>query len=394
MKQLQDIVVKARKTVIGLMSGTSADGIDAALVRVEGYALDTRVETLGFVTLPFAPEVRQRILALAGGETGGSRELCLMSFLLGQLSAEACHAVCAQARFPETEIDLIGSHGQTLWHIPCAETYLGHSLTATCQIGEASILNEAFDCPVVSDFRVRDMAAGGQGAPLVPYTEYLLYRSETETVALQNIGGIGNITLLPQKGTLSDTYAFDTGPGNMVMDALVTRMTGGKQTYDDGGRIAASGRLHTGLLQWMLKDDYLSMQPPKTTGRERYGAAYVERLAREAERLNVPEADQVATATRFTAESIAEGIRRFAKPKPDRLIVGGGGSCNDTLMRFLAQALPGIWVMTNEALGYNSDAKEAVAFAILANECVHGVCNNAPKATGARHPAVLGKISL
>jgi len=394
MKQLSDITGKTQKLVIGLMSGTSADGIDAALVRISGYALQTRVEQLGFVTLPFAPGVRERILTLAGGETGGSREMCLMSFLLGQLSAEACLAVCERAGIAKDQIDLIGSHGQTLWHIPRAEEYLGHMLSATCQVGEASVLNEAFDCPVVSDFRVRDMAAGGQGAPLVPYTEYLLYRSETETIALQNIGGIGNVTILPRKGTLSDTYAFDTGPGNMVMDALVGRMTGGKQTFDDGGRFAASGNVNIELLRWMLNDDYLTQQPPKTTGRERYGALYVDRLCNEAERLHLSGADQVATATRFTAECIAKGIHLFGKPKPDKLIVGGGGSRNATLLRFIADALPDMAVMTNEALGFDSDSKEAVAFAILANECVHGVCNNAPKATGARHPAVLGKISL
>lgn len=394
MKQLHEVTAKQTKLVIGLMSGTSADGVDAALVKIDGYALDTKVSQLGFMTLPFEPVVRERILALASGETGGSHELCLMSFLLGQLSVEACKAVCKQADVRKEEIDLIGSHGQTLWHIPRAEAYLGHSLTATYQIGEASVLNEAFDCPVVSDFRVRDIAAGGQGAPLVPYTEYLLYRSEAETIALQNIGGIGNITILPKGGALTDTFAFDTGPGNMVMDALVTRITDGVNTFDDGGNMAAQGAVNNALLHWMLNDDYLAMLPPKTTGRERYGAEYVTRLWVEAERLNVPMLDRIATATRFTAECIAEGVRRFGKPKPDTLVVGGGGSRNVTLLRFLADTLPETQVITNEALGYDSDAKEAVAFAILANECVHGVCSNTPKATGASHPAVLGKISL
>ena len=394
MKQLSDVVAKNPKLVIGLMSGTSADGIDAALVEIHGYALDTQVRQLGFVTVPFSAPVRERILALAGGEVGGSHELCLMSFLLGKLSVEACRAVLAQAGVDEQQVDVIGSHGQTLWHIPRTEMYVGHELTATCQIGEASVLNEAFDCPVVSDFRVRDMTAGGQGAPLVPYTEFLLYRSENQTIAMQNIGGIGNVTILPKHGTLADTYAFDTGPGNMVMDAIVAHITAGEQTYDDGGNMAAMGNVHTGLLAWMLDDDYLTMAPPKTTGRERYGAVYVQQLLAKADQLNVSPMDCLTTATRFTAECIAQGIRLFAKPTPDRLVVGGGGSRNATLLRFIADALPGVEILTNEDLGYDSDAKEAVAFAILANECIHGVANNAPKATGARHPAILGKISL
>lgn len=394
MKQLAEISGKEEKLVIGLMSGTSADGMDAALVSIHGHALGTRVKQLGFVSVPYRPEVRSRLLALAGGDAGGSRELCLMSFLLGRLSVDACHAVCAQAGVQPEAIDLIGSHGHTLWHIPRPEIYLGCSLTATFQTGEASVLNEAFGCPVVSDFRVRDVAAGGQGAPLVPYTEYLLYRSDQHTIALQNIGGIGNITVLPKGGSMADTFAFDTGPGNMVMDAIITRLTNGAQTYDAGGALAETGHAHEGLLSWMLSDDYLALEPPKTTGRERYGTAYVDRFWAEADRLGVSAVDRLTTATRFTAECIAQGVRCFCRPRPEWLIVGGGGSRNLSLLRFLRAALPETRVMTNEDLGYDSDAKEAVAFAILANECVHGVCNNAPRATGAAHPAVLGKVSL
>ena len=394
MKQISGLTQKPSRMVIGLMSGTSADGIDAALVTIAGSGMSTQVKQLGFVSIPFAKEVQSRILALAGGEAGGSHELSLLSFLLGKLYAEACTAVCRAAQVDPRAVDLIGSHGQTLWHIPRPEAYLGYQLTATYQIGEASVLNEVFGCPVVSDFRVRDIAAGGQGAPLVPYTEYLLYRSETETVALQNIGGIGNITVLPRGGALEHTYAFDTGPGNMVMDAIVVRLTDGAMTYDDGGRLAAKGQVHEGLLKWMMDDEYLRLKPPKTTGRERYGAAYVQALWEEADRLNVSAADRLTTATRFTAQCIAAGIERFCSPKPDKLIVGGGGCRNPTLLAALQSVLPQLRVMTNEDLGLDSDAKEAVAFAILANECVHGICSNAPGATGANHPVVLGKISL
>ena len=394
LKQIYEVAAKSEKLVIGLMSGTSADGIDAALLRIKGHALQTSVTLLGFTMLPFAPDIRERILALCSGEIGGSRELCLMSFLLGQLSVEACIAVCKEANVLPQDIDLIGSHGQTLWHIPRPEAYLGHSLTATCQIGEASVLNEAFHCPVVSDFRVRDIAAHGQGAPLVPYTEYLLYRSKTQTVALQNIGGIGNITVLPKNCTAEQVFAFDTGPGNMIIDALVARITQGAQTYDDGGKLAATGTVHAGLLAHMVDDPYLRLPPPKTTGREYYGAAYTAKLWETASEMGVGEIDLLATATCFTAESIALGIERFCPIKPDCLIVGGGGSRNATMLQYLQDRLVGIQVLTNEHVGHNSDAKEAVAFAVLANECLHGICNNMPSATGAEHPVVLGKISL
>ncbi|MEG0493286.1 MAG: anhydro-N-acetylmuramic acid kinase [Clostridia bacterium] len=393
MKQWMECIQKDEKLAIGLMSGTSADGIDAALVSIRGAGLTTAVKQLAFCTLPFSEEARARILCLAGGEAGGSHELSLFSFWLGQCSADACLKVCEQAGVEPSAVDFVGSHGQTLYHIPEAESYLGMQLRATLQLGEPSLISEALGCPVVSDFRVRDMAAGGLGAPLVPYTEYLLYRSERETVALQNIGGIGNLTVLPKGGALSDTFAFDTGPGNMVMDALAEQITQGKQHYDAEGRLAQSGQISPALLDFLLDDPYLAQKPPKTTGRERYGKAYVERLLAQATKLQLAPEDALATATRFTAESIRLGVER-AGMRPKRLIVGGGGSQNPVLMRHIADCLPDVRVMTNEAMGLDSNAKEAVAFAILANECLHGLCNNAPTATGARHAAVLGKISF
>ncbi len=394
MKQLRDILEKPSRLVIGLMSGTSADGVDAALVEIKGCGVSTEVQLREFVTVPFETEVRDRILALARGSVGGSHELCLMSFLLGKLYVSACEMVCIAAGIDKPDIDLIGSHGQTLWHIPRSESYLGAELTGTLQIGEASLLNEAFGCPVASDFRVRDIAAGGQGAPLVPYTEYLLFRSDSETVALQNIGGIGNITLLPKGCSLDEVTAFDTGPGNMIIDALVSRFTDGKLSYDEDGRLAAQGTVCHELLARMLDDDYLYAEPPKTTGRERYGDAYVNLLAARAAELKLSLYDSIATATRFTAECVRLGMERFCRLRPQKLIVGGGGSRNPVLMDFLRCSLPDVRVLTNEDIGLNGDAKEAVAFAVLANECAHGLCSNAPAATGASHPVVLGKLSL
>lgn len=380
---------KPSRLVVGLMSGTSADGIDAVLTQITGYGLQTQVQQLGFFFLPFDSAIRQRILDVASGSFGGSRELCLLSTHLGKLYAQAVRCLLAQTG--TRHIDLIGCHGQTVWHIPEDTPYLGQTHRGTLQIGDPSFLAEEFCCPVVSDFRIRDMAAGGLGAPLVPYTEFLLYRSHTEDVALQNIGGIGNITLLPAGCDLSQVTAFDTGPGNMVMDALVTRLTGGKQSYDDGGRLAASGRVIPALLEWMLSDPYLAKQPPKTTGREYYGEAYVEKLLSFG---NYPLVDVLTTATAFTARSIALSLERFAPRMPDRLVVGGGGSRNPTLLAFLHQALPQCRVQVQEDLGLDSDAKEAVAFAILANEALFASPNNAPAATGASHPVVMGRINF
>lgn len=382
------------RLAIGLMSGTSADGIDAVLVEITGCGAATKVAQRAFLTLPFSDETRRRILRVAAGDFGGSEEICRMNFYLGELHADACEALCRQAGVAPGDIAFVGSHGQTVYHAPDARDYLGRPVRGTLQITEGSVIAERLGCPVVSDFRVRDMAAGGLGAPLVPYTEYLLYRDAARTVGLQNIGGIGNITILPKGCALGDVFAFDTGPGNMVMDALAARLTDGKARYDDGGRLAAGGAVHAGLLAWMLRDPYLQTPPPKTTGREVYGAAYVDALCAEASALGCTLTDALATATRFTAECIRVGVERFCPQRPDRLIVGGGGSMNPTLMAHIADCLPGCEVLTNEQLGLDSAAKEAVAFAVLANETLYGRANNAPGATGAAHPVVMGKISL
>ena len=380
---------KPSRLVVGLMSGTSADGIDAVLTRIMGFGNHTTVEQLGFYFQPFDNETRRAILDICGGESGGTREICLLSTHLGRLYAEAVRHLLNQTG-TET-VDLIGCHGQTVYHIPAETPYLNTTLRGTLQIGDPSYLAEEFRCPVVSDFRIRDMAAGGLGAPLVPYTEYLLYRSETEDVALQNIGGIGNITLLPAGCTLDQVTAFDTGPGNMIMDALAAKITDGAMGYDEGGRLAASGKVIPELLKWMMDDPYLAMKPPKTTGREYYGAEYVRRLL---SRGDYPLVDVLATATAFTAETIAHSLRAFAPRMPKRLVVAGGGSHNPTLLAFLQQALPEVTVQTQEDLGLDSDAKEALAFAVLANETLFGSCNNAPSATGAKRAVVMGRINL
>ena len=385
---------KPERLVIGFMSGTSADGVDAALVRISGYGVETRLTQLAFCFTPFDEATRAEVLRLAGGGSAAAADFCRINFHLGQLYCEAGDALCRQAGIERAQVDLIGCHGQTLWHIPQEEIYLGRSQHSTFQLGESAMLAEYFGCPTVGDFRVRDVAAGGLGAPLVPYTEFLLYRSREECVALQNIGGIGNVTVLPRDCRLEDVFAFDTGPGNMLMDALVERLTNGRQHYDAGGKMAAQGRVDAGLLAFLMQDPYLQRKPPKTTGREAYGAPYLAALLDYAAAHGVSLLDTLATVTRFTAECIAYGLQRFSPCRPGRMIVGGGGCYNLTLMAHLRALLPDCRVMTNEDLGLDGNAKEAVTFALLADETIFASCNNAPGATGARHPVVMGKISL
>ena len=406
MHPIEKLWKKEKRLVIGLMSGTSADGIDAALCEISGSGEETVLKELEFITMPFEPQVREHILAMAEGKPVNAAEVCKLKTLLGIVYGEACLELCRKAGLKPGQIDLVGCHGQTVWHIPYAEDYLGCCFPSTLQIGEEAEIAQLLGCPVVGDFRVRDVAAGGQGAPLVPYTEYLLYRSDDECVALQNVGGIGNVTIMPSHCMLSELTAFDTGPGNMVIDALVARYTGEGCSlngepwtgvpleYDDGGRIAASGKVSDDLLAYLMNDPYLTRKPPKTTGREVYGKDYVNALLAKAESLGISMVDVIATATRFTAETIALGIREYADEMPARLVVNGGGSHNVTLMNHLKELLPDTLVVSGEEMGHNPDAKEAVAFALLANEFVFGQPSNAPAATGAAKPVVLGKLTL
>ena len=394
MEKLLQIYQKPERLVIGLMSGTSTDGIDAVLVKIRGCGIKTHLETLGFITLPFAPDISAHLLRTAKGDFGGTADLCLLNFRMGELLADACLELCRVCGISPQEVDLVGSHGHTVFHSPSPQQYLGASVSGTLQIGEASVICERVGCVTVSDFRVRDVAAGGFGAPLVPYTEYILYSDPQRDVALQNIGGIGNITFLPKGCTLEQVCAFDTGPGNMVIDAVCRIVTGGRQEYDKGGALAAQGVVSLPLLAFLEDDEYLRLPPPKTTGREIYGQAYVERLMKQAAKLQLSHNDILATVTMFTARCIQLGIERFGSCSPQRLIVGGGGAFNNTLLQMLSHCLPHCQVITNEHLGLDSAAKEAVAFALLANETICGQCNNASSATGAGHGVVMGKISL
>lgn len=374
--------------VAGIMSGTSLDGIDVALVAFKGK----RIEIIAAHSVAYPADVRAALLAVSNRDTH-TREIARLHFLLPELYAAAFQACCKSAKTDPKSVGLIGCHGQTIFHEGARTSVLGHQIASTLQIGDGNILAARTGCPVISDFRPADLAAGGKGAPLVPYVDYLLFHHKEGSRVALNIGGIANITWMPAGAPPEKTVAFDTGPGNMVIDQLVAHYSGGARTFDRGGEMAAEGLVHPDPVAAILRDPYYSEKPPKTAGREQYGAAFIARLLA----LGLSPADTVATATYLTAASIADGVTRFAggeEHPPDEIVVSGGGVHNKTLMRFLRAELPETEVVRSEIHGIDPDAKEAVAFAILAHESWHKRPSNLPSATGARRPAVLGKLSL
>ena len=393
MKSLHQLLQKPRKKVIGLMSGTSADGVDAALVEIQGHGLETKIELLTFHSHPLEAAVRDRIFDLFQPETSRVDELCQMNFLIGDVFADAVLAVIHDAGLEAKEIDLIGSHGQTVYHLPPQAG--AEYVPSTLQIGEPAVIAHRTGIPTIANFRVADLAAGGQGAPLVPYVDFLLFRGADRTVALQNIGGISNVTLIPAGAAASDVLASDTGPGNMIIDSVMEILTEGREKYDNAGQFAAQGSVCELLLSEWLGHPFIRAHPPKTTGREAFGRQFADQAIQQAQDRNVVPADLVATLTAFTAETIFEYYRRFLFPhySVDKIYISGGGSHNLTLMEHLEILFQPIPLLPIDSIGFSSDAKEAIAFAVLANEAVHGNPTNLPQVTGASQPMVLGTFS-
>lgn len=372
---------------IGMISGTSLDGVDVAICHIEGHAQQAKIELLGFDTVPYPDHIRTELLNLYDDATNAIARICSMNVVIGRHFAAAAQQVLEANGFSADDVVLVGSHGQTVWHQPLQESDL--LVPSTLQIGEGSDIAAALNCPVVSDFRVADMAVGGQGAPLAPYMDWAVFSDTTLNRAVQNIGGIGNVTWAPANGSVQDVIAFDTGPGNMIIDALVTRLTHGEQTYDRDGAIGRNGKVDYTFLHSLLQDPYLDIAPPKTTGREYYGTEFVERILAE----HPLDANLIATVTAFTAHSIADAYRRWLPELPDEIYVNGGGARNPLLMEMIATALDGIPVRTTDDLGVNADAKEAILFALMAHDSVAGYPTNVPGATGAERGVSLGHIT-
>jgi anhydro-N-acetylmuramic acid kinase len=399
--------------VAGVMSGTSADGINVALVRFASEPAGPRARSssrqnhratftlLAREQYPFPARVRRTILAMMNAELARVADLARLNFLLGELYAEALTKTARQHR---VKIDLIGCHGQTLYHQGSPQQFLGRKLAVTWQTGEAAVIASRLGVPVVSDFRPADMAAGGKGAPLVPFLDYLLYRNPTVSRVAQNIGGIANLTAIPAGASLDQLIAFDTGPGNMVIDAVMEELF--KKRYDRNGRIAASGRVLDHVITQLLRAPFFRHKPPRTAGREEFGREYLSRFLQLCHGAAKP--DVVATATALTARSMADALRRFVMPKfiplataargkpgGRQMIVSGGGAKNSTLMAMLQEAVAplSIGLHFSDEFGVPAEAKEAVAFALLAHETWQRRPGNVPSATGAKRPAILGKIS-
>lgn len=374
---------------VGLISGTSLDGIDVAVCQIDGHAQDARVELLAFETVAYPDGVRAELLKLYDDQDNAVARICALNVVVGQHFADACAGVLERAGIEGSQIEVIGSHGQTVWHQPEADPENPLIVPSTLQIGEAAVISAAIGAPVIADFRVADMAVGGQGAPLAPYLDWAIFSDPMLSRCVQNIGGIGNVTWLPGGGAVGDVIAFDTGPGNMLIDALVTRLTQGRQTFDVDGAIGLNGEVDGDLLTQLMRDPYLDQAPPKTTGREYYGTAMVDEILRDRELT----ADVIATATAFTAHSIADAYRRWLPELPDEIYVNGGGARNPLLMRMIGDALDGIPVRATDDLGVDADAKEAVAFALMAHDGLAGLPTNIPGATGASRAVRLGKLT-
>jgi anhydro-N-acetylmuramic acid kinase len=383
MRSITDLTQLDDKLVVGLMSGTSMDGIDAVLARIKGNGLTTSVETAGFIVREYPEAVQERLLDIP---SWGVSDVSEMNFALGELFAEAALAVIGDAGFEPRDVHLIGSHGQTVSHLPPSSGREG----STLQLGEPCVIAERTGITTVADFRPRDIAAGGEGAPLVPYVDYLLLRHDTDTRAAINIGGIANVSIITPN--LEDVSGFDLGPGNMVIDETMAAGTGGETRFDDRGRIAAQGKYRKEWLSRLLAHRYLQKPPPKSAGREDFGEDFVQLELSDYE--GIPLADRVATMTEFVARSILMGFERFVFPHHDiaEIVLSGGGVHNETLMSRLQRGFAPIPVVTIEKYGISSDAKEAIAFAILANETIAGNPASVPGVTGAKRRVVLGKI--
>jgi len=396
-ERLIDIAGKEQRVIVGLMSGTSVDAIDAVIVRIAGHAPGAEIEKIRFESFPFPDDIRRRINVLFDRNKARIDEICHLDFVLGELFAAAANRIVADAGMKAEDVDLIAASGQTIWHRPrpTAEPntarvpWIGHEIAtrSTLSIGQSAVIAERTGIITVGDLRVRDVAAGGHGAPLVSYFDWSQLRDPKKARAMQNIGGIATVTYVPPNGDIGDIVAFDTGPGNIISDSLTYIFSGQEESFDRNGERAARGQVREDVLQWCMSDPYFQLKPPKTTGRERFGRQFARRMAEKF--TEVSGDDLVATATAFTAESIAHAYREFIREPIDEVIIAGGGARNPALLGMLRERLPASDVRVYEYL----QEKEAMAMALIANDSIAGMATNAPSLTGGR-PTILGKILL
>jgi anhydro-N-acetylmuramic acid kinase len=397
LERLMHVATKYSRRIIGIMSGTSLDAIDVAMVRIQKHGLNAVVRLEHFRSFPYPPKIRAVVHELFDPKRARIDDICRYDFILGEVFAAAVLRLLEETKIKADSVDLVASAGQTIWHDPELivinpdVAWIDHPIEtrSTFAIGQSAVIAERTGIITVGDLRVRDVAAGGQGAPLVPYFDWVLLRHKQRGRCIQNIGGIGNVTYIPPKAQWDDVIAFDTGPGNMIIDELAWIATNGRQTYDADGLLAADGKVHEELLEKWMSDPYFSKSPPKTTGRELFGAQFARRIMKEAHGIDIH--DLIATATALTAESIARAYREFVHPRGPvhEVLLAGGGARNTTLVRMLKERMPKQKLLIYKA----SEAKEAMAMAMIANDSVVGLVTNVAGATGGR-PTVLGKICL
>ncbi|HEY3346168.1 MAG TPA: anhydro-N-acetylmuramic acid kinase [Nitrospirota bacterium] len=385
MSDIRDIARKKSRIVVGLMSGTSHDGVDAVVARVFGTGAKCRTEFIGRSFTGYPKQLRDRIRASFDGPTA---LVCSLDFELGEVFAKAALKAVAEAGLTPAGIDIIGSHGQTICHIPPAKGRPG----STLQIGQAAVIAKRTGVLTVSDFRTADVAAGGHGAPLVPYADWVLFRQKGKTIAIQNIGGMANVTIIGDDPAA--TTGFDTGPGGSLIDDAAQIFSGGKSRYDRDGRLGRSGKLIPEMLRELQLEPYFKKKPPRTTGRELFGREMVQRLVAKYQKAS--KEDIIRTLTELTAWSVRDAYERFVFPKHnlDRLVLAGGGARNGFLVSLITERFPEVPVLLSDELGIPAEAREALCFAVLANETVCGTPSNVPAATGAKSKAILGKISF
>lgn len=395
MERLIKLHSKRQKRVIGLISGTSLDGVDAALVQIHDHGLETKLDLLHFITFPYPVGLKDTLLRVSTPGKGSVDEICRLNVLLGEIFADAVKALLDDASVDPASIDLIGSHGQTVQHLPKPRSDYDYLTRSTLQLGEPSVIAKRTGMVTVADFRPADMALGGQGAPLVPYFDFVIFRSEEKTRGMLNLGGIANLTVLHPNCPIDEVLAFDTGPANLLVDGLMQRLYG--KPFDEDGQTAQSGRICEELLDQHLRHKYFSKKPPKSTGREEFGEAFSEKFLGDARACNLRPEDIIASAAELTARSVWNNYRDFVaanKTEFDELIVSGGGVKNRFIMDSLRQKFASTAVKPTDEYGIPADAKEAICFAVLANETIAGNPNNVPAASGAQQPTIMGKICL
>jgi len=380
------------KKVIGLMSGTSLDGIDAALVNISQAENGLNIELVDFLNIDYKKEFRQKILKTTALDKSNIKDVAHLNIDLAEKFSEAVFSLLKKSNLTPADVDLVASHGQTIYHN--VEDKEGIS---TLQVGSASFIAERTGITTVYNFRMRDLAAGGEGAPLVPYTDYLIYNSENKNRILQNIGGIANYSYLPANGELNDVVGSDNGPGNMIIDNAVETLTNGKMDFDKDGKMAGKGEVSQKLLTEMMNHPFIKKTPPKSTGRADFGKRYTEKIVKKGKKMNLSKNDIITTITSFTALAIIDSYQKYLPTDIDEIIIGGGGSYNPYLLNKIKEyknekLRKDIKVLKQEDLGYSSEAKEAVAFAVLGYQTMKGKSNNVPGATGAQSEVILGEI--